>query len=329
MKIHDIVWSEQIIEGKDVIRIIKHPAMQRIKNIWISAYGYLFDMKRNATRYDHSLGVYLLLRHFGASKEEQVAGLIHDVSHTALSHVSTYALQGKYTGTEFHELEQEKFIFESGLGSLLSDLGYNPSELLHSEKYSFLENNLPDICADRLDYALRDSLHLQILSKQQVDFVLENLKIINKEFIFKNADAAFTYSFAFYLLNLMHYGSPAEAHFNNDFGELIKYAVKKGVLHEKDWFSDDVKVINRLKVSSDKKIKKWLSSYNNKLAVYEDRKNPTKVFPKKIRIVDPKVKIGNKIKRLTEISEVYSKIINDYKKTHKEHKLPVTIFYKD
>ncbi len=61
MKIYDIVWEEQEISDRKAIKIIQHPALQRIKKIWISTYGYLFELKRNATRYEHCVGVYLLL----------------------------------------------------------------------------------------------------------------------------------------------------------------------------------------------------------------------------------------------------------------------------
>lgn len=328
MKIYDIVWEHKTITDKDVIKIIKHPAIQRLKNIWISTYGYLFELKRNATRYDHSIGVYLLLKHFKCSKQEQIAGLIHDVSHTALSHVSTYAFQHKYTGTEFHELQQYKFIQSSGLAALLIKLWYNPTQLLHDKKFSLLENELPDICADRIDYALRDGLHLQILSRQQVNQVLKGLIVYNGEFVFSDVESAFIYSFNFYLLNLMFYGAATEAHFNNDFGNLVKYSVKNNILHEKDWFTDDVKLTNKLKQSKDKKIKKWLTKYNNNLVVFEDREHPDVVFPKKIRIVDPKVLIDNKPTRLSELSQVYQKIINDYKEHHIKHELPIRVVYK-
>lgn len=329
MKIFDVVWGTGDTKNKDVVSVIKHPSMQRLKNIWISSYGYLYDLKRNATRFEHSLGVYLLLNKYGASEQEQLAGLIHDVSHTALSHLSTYAIQGKYTGEEFHELMHRKIIFNSGLADLLTQLGYDPLLLLHSESYSMLENNLPDICADRIDYALRDGLHLQILSRQQADEIINGLIVKDGEFMFSNDNSAFLYSFNFYLLNLMFYGSASEAHFNNDFGALVKYAMKVGVLKEKDWFSDDVYLIGKIKSSRKPKIKKWLEKYNNKLVVYEDRENPDIVFSKKIRIVDPKVITGDKINRLSEINPVYNKILSDYKETHKEHSLPVKIIYKD
>lgn len=328
MNHYDIIWGEQTITDPQILKIIKHPALQRLKNIWVSTYGYLFDLKRNSTRFEHSVGVYLLLKHFNASKEEQIAGLVHDISHTALSHVSTYAFQGKYSGTEFHELQQKRFFEDSGLAKLLEKLGFNPNDLLHEDHHTLLENELPDICADRLDYALRDGMHLQILSRQQVETILKGLKVHKDEFVFKNIESAFLYSFNFYLLNLMFYGSAIEAHFNNDFGSLVKLAIKEGVLAEKDWFTDDVFLTNKLKKSKNKKVVKWLEKYNNKLVIYENSEKPDVVFSKKIRIVDPKVLQKGKLVRLSELSIPYNKIITDYKRTHKKHELPINIVYK-
>lgn len=215
------------------------------------------------------------------------------------------------------------------MSELLITQGFQPDQILHDKKFTLLENELPDICADRIDYALRDGLHLQVLSRQQVAQVLSGLKIYNSEFVFSDIEAAFIYSFNFYLLNMMYYGSPAEAHFNNDFGNLIKYAVKNDVLKEKDWFTDDVTLTNKLKKSKNKKIQRWLAKYNNRMIVYEDRETPDVVFPKKIRIVDPKVFVDGTIKRLSEVSQVYEKIISDYKKHHSKHELPVKVVYKD
>ena len=328
MKHYDVIWGNTVIEDASAKKVIAHPALQRIRNIWISTYGYLFNMKRNATRFDHSVGVYLLLNKYGANDTEQLAGLIHDVSHTALSHVSTYALQGKYDGPEFHEIKQQEFVEESGLGGLLEELGYASEDLLHTDKFTLLENELPDVCADRLDYALRDGLHLQTLSRQQVSQILDGLTVHDSEFMFEDEESAFLYAFNFYLLNMMFYGSPTEAHFNNDFGDLVKLAMKKGHLDEKDWFSDDLYVVDKLRSAKDKEIQDWLAKYNYDLVIYEDRDEPDIVFPKKIRVVDPKVKDGSKIRRLSEVSSVYDKIISDYKATHEKHELPVKIRYK-
>ena len=42
--------------------------------------------------FEHSLGVYLLLRRLGADRREQVAGLLHDISHTAFSHAVDFLI---------------------------------------------------------------------------------------------------------------------------------------------------------------------------------------------------------------------------------------------
>ena len=71
-----------------------------------------------------------------------------------------------------------------------------------------------------------------------------------------------------------------------------------------------------------------MNSYNNKMVVYEDRKSPDIIFPVKIRIVNPKVLKGKKTMRLSDVDPVYRKLISDYKKNHKEHKMPVKVQYK-
>ena len=64
------------------------------------------------------------------------------------------------------------------------------------------------------------------------------------------------------------------------------------------------------------------------MIVYEDRKNPDVIFPKKIRIVNPKVLVGKSVKRLTELSPIYNKLISDYRENHTKHELPVRLDYK-
>ena len=47
--------------------------------------------------------MYALLKKFGASTEEQIAGLIHDVSHSAFSHCIDYVLDEGSEKTHNHQ----------------------------------------------------------------------------------------------------------------------------------------------------------------------------------------------------------------------------------
>src|SRR5690606_2391072 len=108
---------------------------------------------------------------------------------------------GKYTKVELHDRMQEQFLEESGLKDLIIELGYDYDNVVNKENFPLVENELPDICADRIDYTIRDGLHLQIITRQKADQILDGLTIYNNEFVFSNEKAAWEYSFAFYLLN--------------------------------------------------------------------------------------------------------------------------------
>ena len=88
----------------------------------------LIDPTINHTRYEHSLGVMRLTQLLGGDLENQIAGLLHDISHTAFSHLVDYVLEneeedyhdGLYAQTllqpeiqavfQSHDLQAEDFV---------------------------------------------------------------------------------------------------------------------------------------------------------------------------------------------------------------------------
>ena len=92
MDIKDEIYGEFKVAEPVLISLINSQPIQRLKGI--DNYGIPKEMYQfpGFSRFDHSLGVLLLLRRLGAGIEEQVAGLLHDVSHTAFSHVVDWAI---------------------------------------------------------------------------------------------------------------------------------------------------------------------------------------------------------------------------------------------
>src|ERR1700735_4632442 len=87
----DTIYGSTIITEPVLIELInRSEAIKRLK--YVNQYGVMKFIKPEDeyTRFQHSLGVLYLLRRFGASLAEQVMGLLHDVSHTAFSHIADY-----------------------------------------------------------------------------------------------------------------------------------------------------------------------------------------------------------------------------------------------
>lgn len=66
-----------------LVDLINSPELQRLKKISMAGYypGCPSFCNPDYNRYNHSLGVFMLLRRFKAPLLEQIAGLIHDISH--------------------------------------------------------------------------------------------------------------------------------------------------------------------------------------------------------------------------------------------------------
>ena len=160
MIVNDAIYGKQKITDKAVLEIINTKAFQRLKGVKQAGITSYILKERKITRYEHCLGVYFLLRKFKASREEQIAGLLHDLPHTAFSHVADFVFsEGKES---YHEKIHKKILADSGVLEILKKHGFKLERFFDDKNFKLLEQPAPDLCADRLDYFLRDSLELRM-----------------------------------------------------------------------------------------------------------------------------------------------------------------------
>ena len=156
MRWNDRVYGKVAIDDPRILALINGPTFQRLKGVrqaGPSAFAFPF---KTVTRYEHSLGVYSLLDRLGASERERVAGLLHDVSHTAFSHAVDFIVSSREQ--DHHEELKPVFLERPDIVAGLAAMGYAPRDFYDDSVYSLLERPLPWLCADRLDYVLRDSM---------------------------------------------------------------------------------------------------------------------------------------------------------------------------
>nr|WP_239256412.1 HD domain-containing protein [Listeria ilorinensis] len=181
MKVYsDPLYGEYILESI-LVDLINSAPVQRLKKIHQGGASYLVNPKWNLTRYEHSIGVMLLIRKLGGALEEQIAGLLHDVSHTAFSHVIDLSLDGD----DYHDKIFNKVVFDSEIPYILQKYNYSVKNLL-SQKWPLLDMGAPFLSADRIDYTLRDMYTYQNISLEQCHNFIDSL-IVKEAYIVSNS----------------------------------------------------------------------------------------------------------------------------------------------
>ncbi|QDV33799.1 HD domain-containing protein [Tautonia plasticadhaerens] len=293
----DRVYGESRIDDPDLLALIACPTFQRLKGVRQAGPSALAFPFKAVTRFEHSLGVFLLLRRLGADRREQVAGLLHDLSHTAFSH----AVDFLYDSDEqnHHESIKSVFLDRPDVVAALGRLGYRPEQFVDDAVYPLLERPLPWLCADRLDYFFRDSLACRVSSPEVVSRLLAKLDVVGSTIVFTDAAAAREAAGLFAVMNREWWASPTEAYIYNEFAAMLRIAFDTGVLVEDDLMTDDARVLAKLYASGDPTITDALSRIERfdpgRLADYVPR-----VIPK-VRWLDPPVKTGSSFTLLSRL----------------------------
>jgi hypothetical protein len=297
MRWNDRVYGEVSVDEPKVLALIESPTFRRlqgIKQAGPSAFAFPF---KTVTRYEHSLGVYLLLRRLGAGTREQVAGLLHDISHTAFSHAVDFVFSSDEQ--DHHEELKPDFLDRPDLAPALAALGFSPHDFYDDSVYPLLERPLPWLCADRLDYFLRDSLACGVSSPGVARRVLDDLAVLDSTIVFTRVEVAREVVALFGEMNREWWASPTEAYIYNEFADALREGFRVGAIHKSDLNGDDSHVLSLLRAARspliEEKLGHVLQFRPESVAGYAPR-----VVPKNRRL-DPPVRVGPGFKRLSEL----------------------------
>lgn len=316
--VQDTVYGERKISDRLALGIIESSAMQRLKGISQYSTCMFLSDKYNTTRFDHSLGVYFLLKKLGASREEQIAGLLHDISHTAFSHVVDF-LYGRSEAQDFHESFHEEVIRNSEIPRLLRFHGLDVSYILDENNFKLLEKELPELCADRIDYFLRDCLITGKVAAEGVAKYKESLIVIGDEIVVRDYATARKLAEDFMGMNLDFWGTHFVVGSFNFAAEALKIALENGYISQKDLFLTDREVMDKLTASKDEKILKRLQLIKNHKLFSEGTEKDFTVFGKtKARFIDPRFVEEGVLLRLSEADQDFGKRIEAFKSLYEK-----------
>jgi len=305
MIINDSIYGKFLVKEPILLKLINSLPVQRLKKInQHGASQYLFSWKKKTSRYDHSLGVILLLKKFGASLEEQIAGLLHDVSHTAFSHVIDFVYPSETH--DFHEKYFQKMILNSGIPKILKKHDISVDKVLDEENFPLLEKKLPNLCADRIDYFVRH-MHDSGESLKKVKQHIKSLKIYQNEFILEDKKAALVFADDYLKQNEKYWAHPKETAMYKVLAEAIKLGLEKKVIDEDDLFTTDDELMVKLKASKNKKILKFINLLNPDFKIKIDQNHYHFHLRTKLRYIDPKILVGQRLVRLSTLDKRFKK----------------------
>jgi hypothetical protein len=295
MQWNDRVYGGVAIDDPAIVELIECPTFQRLKGVRQAGPSALAFPFKNVTRFEHSLGVYVLLRCLGADRREQVAGLLHDISHTAFSHAVDFIISS--VEQDHHERLKPLMLDRPDLARALAGLGYAPRDFYDDSIYPLLEQPLPRLCADRLDYFLRDGMACGVVSPAAGDRILGHLAVHELLIVVTDVAVAREAVGLFQVMNRDWWASATEAFIYNEFADAVRVALDRGILHPDDLMTQDDLVLAKLDAADIPLIHRKLDAIRHfrpeSLSGYAAR-----VVPKE-RWLDPPVLVDHRVRQFS------------------------------
>ena len=316
-----------------LIELIHCPAMQRLKHVY--QYGvsyYTTTHKEEYTRFDHSLGVFAILRAKNASLEEQITGLLHDVSHTAFSHVADWAYNKENQEDDYQSSIYNLYLTHSGIEEILNRHGYEVEQVsTDREDFLMLEQSLPDLCADRIDYNIQGAYFAKFLTKEEAQKLFLDICFEDKKWILTNQELATRLAYFTLFMTENCWGSAKNFITSRWLADALLKAFEKKIIAEDEFhFGTDQLIWERLVSAKEPFIENQMRMLQSPDSHYRlvDPEKANFFIKFKSRGIDPWIKKNGKIVRLTSLNSALSQ---DLQKT-KERSIvgwPVEILQSD
>lgn len=293
MFIQDRIYGNFEIDSPVLIELINSPAVQRLKGINQLGVPQEFYPFQGFTRFEHSIGVMLLLKRLGASEEEQIAGLLHDASHTAFSHVIDFVVKEVGGDESYQDENHLSILSKTELPEILKKFEYNIETVTDYHLFGLLERPIPDLCADRVDYSLRE------FSNEIVKECLKQISVREGFIVFLDIKTARLFADSYIERQRLNWGGAIAVNRYYYFAKALRRALELGVIKFEDFSKDDNYIMRLIKDFKDPEFVKIMSAL--KTMDWDSFPKSERQMEKKVRFVDPLCETQTGLKHLSEI----------------------------
>ena len=263
------LYGTTLIEEPILIELINAPSFKRLEKL--RQYGVMWYSRANEpayNRYEHSLGVFFVTRMFGAPLAEQIDALLHDVSHTTFCHVADTLFKTNYRNggkKSYQDGIHEWYLAQTEIQDILIKHGFEDACTDQVKKtHRCLDQKLPKLCADRIEYNLTGGFIDHLLTVQEVADIFNDLRFEDGAWYFINAVSAKKFGFISIALSENRWGSAWSSFIDYMAAHALKRARDLNLLSFEDiHFSTDDKIWQILYESSDSELARILTVIKN------------------------------------------------------------------
>ncbi|MBQ3374081.1 MAG: hypothetical protein IJI45_01580 [Anaerolineaceae bacterium] len=291
-------------------KFVQAPEVKRLQNIGMNcgceytAFP-LFRGLQPYSRYDHSIGVALIVWHFTQIPSQAISGLLHDSASPVFAHVVDF-MNGDYLQQESTEAGTEQIIASSPeLQELLQKNGLTTYDVCDHHRYPIADNDSPMLSADRLEYTLGNLINYGICTIDTVKKFYDDLTVGTNEgnqpeIMFRTMETAEAFAMAALRCSQI-YVSDEDRYAMQILSEILRYAAECGIIHSGDLYTTEPEVIAKLQ-HDDKTAPLWEKYRSLARTVQAESPEITgewrKIFAKK-RCIDPMVAGKGRISMLS------------------------------
>ena len=144
----------------------------------------------------------------------------------------------------------------------------------------------PELCADRVDYTLRDMYTYGYISLEEVHRFLGYYRSRGK-MVLQSIEMAEWFTETYYKEVIDFFMKPMNIYGNDMLVKTLKLALHKKVIHADDFLLEDDELISKLQQCNDSEVHALLRKVHPNVKVKEDRDDYDLYQKNKVRLIDP------------------------------------------
>lgn len=221
VRIYDIVWGDEELNGPIFAELARHDALRRLQTVEQLTLPDRFKTIPGSThfsRWEHAWGSAIFAGrvareagHDEAQVEQyQLRALLSDVCHTAHSHAGDWIIQGVGKHETYHDDRRLEYAEMIGVNEVLRRRGYDPAQLLGDDEDPLMDAKMPDLDVDRIDYTLREAYRwVDQIPGYRAHLNKDSFTVKDGKIVCRDKIAAKLFGISYTLLVTEHWQEPA------------------------------------------------------------------------------------------------------------------------